>query len=151
MNFVSNQLSVSICLMLDAWWEAYLNKIGPSFAVWYWLWLKILLQLQWSILYNNRIYDTVLRSNKKLILHTDWFLVACSRLYNPLCWWVGRHLLFKVFFAFFGVCIPAPAQMLELACFLTAPAHLHVTLIAVYPTLLITQIECKKITERCLN
>ena len=44
------------------------------------------------------------------------YLVACTRLYNPLCPFVGRSVCQSAFFA--------------------APAHLHATKVAVYPALL---------------
>ena len=45
---------------------------------------------------------------------------------------VGRSpCAFSVFLAFLG----APAQMLELAFIITAPAHPHATSVAVYPDL----------------
>ena len=51
---------------------------------------------------------------------------------------VGRSpLAFLAFSAFSGVfCNTAPAQTLESACFITAPAHPHATSVAVYPALL---------------
>ena len=54
---------------------------------------------------------------------------------------VGRWTLaFLAFSTYLGVyCITAPAQMLELACFLTAPAHPHATSVAVYPALFFFQ------------
>ena len=46
-------------------------------------------------------------------------------------------LAFLALSAFSGVfCITAPAQVLELAFFITAPAHPHATSVAVYPALL---------------
>ena len=50
---------------------------------------------------------------------------------------VGRYALaFFALLAFLGVfCITAPAQMVELTCFLTAPAHPHATSLAVYTAL----------------
>ena len=50
-------------------------------------------------------------------------------------WSVGWSLL-AFTLAFLGVfCITAPTLMLELAFFITAPAHLHATSVAVYPAL----------------
>ena len=75
------------------------------------------------------------------IFQRNMALVAFSRLYNPLCWSVvlsvGRWpLAFLAYPAHSGVfCITAPAQMLELVFFITAPAHLHATSVAVYPAL----------------
>ena len=64
------------------------------------------------------------------------FLVA---LYNQLCPSVGRSLGWSVRVSFFGVtggfCIAAPAQMLGLVLFITAPAHPHATSVAVYTAL----------------
>ena len=51
---------------------------------------------------------------------------------------VGRSVTIRslALSAFLGVfCITAPAQMLELACFITAPAFPHATSLAVYPAL----------------
>ena len=48
-------------------------------------------------------------------------------------WLVGHTLLFRRLQAVF--CITAPAQMLGLAIFITAPAHPHATSAAVYPAL----------------
>ena len=48
-------------------------------------------------------------------------------------WLVGHTLLVRRLQAVF--CITAPAQMLGLAIFITAPAHPHATSAAVYPAL----------------
>ena len=64
---------------------------------------------------------------------------TCMRLYDPLCPSVGRSVRRSVTLSFFGVtggfCITAPAQMLGLLFFITAPAHPHPTSAAVYPPL----------------
>ena len=70
------------------------------------------------------------------------FLVACTRLYNPLCLSDGRsETPFLTFLG--GFCITAPAQILDLFFFfITAPFHPRTTREAVYPALLV------KYTER---
>ena len=54
-------------------------------------------------------------------LFKTYLLVACTRLYNPLCPSVGRSVTLCFFFA--------------------APAHPHATKVAVYPALLIVRQE----------
>ena len=50
--------------------------------------------------------------------------------------WLVDRLVSISFFSVSGVfvrlCITAPTQMLELTCLITAPAHPHATLVAVY-------------------
>ena len=59
-------------------------------------------------------------------------VVACTRLYHPLCWSVRRSL----FWASLGVfCNTAPAKMLQLAFFVTAAAHPYAISVTVYPAL----------------
>ena len=61
-------------------------------------------------------------------------LVNTTRYVGRLVSW--PLLAFLAFLAFSGVfCVTAPVQMLELACFITAPAHPHTTSVAVYPAL----------------
>ena len=60
--------------------------------------------------------------------------------------YVGRSVCRSpfAFSAFLGVfCITAPAQMLELAFFITAPAHPHATSVAVYTALFLVE-SCDK-------
>ena len=72
------------------------------------------------------------------------FLVACTRLYNPLCWsvpllvrWSVRHILF-----FSGFCGLWPHRSCpnDIVISNTAPAHPHATGVAVY--LALFQMRC---------
>ena len=66
------------------------------------------------------------------------FLVACTRLYNPLCPLVGRSVGLSHFAFFFMILFLGPHCSCP-RCLVTsdmAPAHPHPTSVAVYPALL---------------
>ena len=58
---------------------------------------------------------------------------ACQSVGRSVGRWTLAFIVFSLFLSVF--CIIAPAQMLELACFLSAPAHPHATSVAVYPAM----------------
>ena len=64
------------------------------------------------------------------------FLVACTRLYTPLCRSVGRSVGHTTFFMIF-ILGPYCSGPNGLVTSNMAPAHPHATLVAVYPALLL--------------
>ena len=86
------------------------------------------------------LFINVMRNYKSLSVHPSihWlklfpeFLVACTRLYNPLCPSVTL-CFFGVYWRFWGHCSCPTAWLVY---FITASAHPHAIRVAVYPALL---------------
>ena len=68
------------------------------------------------------------------VISSCCFLVACTRLYNPLCSSVGRSVTLYFLFMFLFLWLLLPKWSCDLKYM--APAHPHATLVAVYPALL---------------